>query len=151
MHEPKVSLLHKIHKMHNLQGSIGSYLLQSPSTGSTNNFYPLSCEKIPIYPTFSPPASRPPPLHSLKFNKNLCKMSATTSAILRAARPAFRNSSNFFTQHQAHQAQAQINRNVWGKAGRRWQSTATGTDAAAQGWVKRMWDSPIGLKTVHFW
>jgi len=36
--------------------------------------------------------------------------------------------------------------------GRRFQSTAAPTAETAQvGWFKRMWDSPIGLKTVHFW
>ena len=36
----------------------------------------------------------------------------------------------------------------WQYHSRRWQSTAEGTQAS---WFKRMWDSPIGLKTVHFW
>lgn len=37
--------------------------------------------------------------------------------------------------------------------GRRFQSGAAGAGAAeAEGsWFKRMWDSPIGIKTVHFW
>ncbi|CAK7237804.1 hypothetical protein SEUCBS140593_010136 [Sporothrix eucalyptigena] len=39
--------------------------------------------------------------------------------------------------------------------GRRFQSGASGAAGAAAGaevsWFKRMWDSPIGLKTVHFW
>lgn len=34
-------------------------------------------------------------------------------------------------------------------AGRRWQSTTAETAQAS--WFKRMWDSPVGLKTVHFW
>ena len=34
--------------------------------------------------------------------------------------------------------------------GRRYQSGTA--DAGAQAsWFRRMWDSPIGLKTVHFW
>lgn len=36
-------------------------------------------------------------------------------------------------------------------SGRRFQSTATGSEGQSQGWFKRMWDSPIGFKTVHFW
>ncbi|CAK7267567.1 hypothetical protein SEPCBS57363_002656 [Sporothrix epigloea] len=36
---------------------------------------------------------------------------------------------------------------------RRFQSSgaATGAADAEASWFKRMWDSPIGLKTVHFW
>jgi hypothetical protein len=67
------------------------------------------------------------------------------SQILRAARPAFR--SQFFT------AQSQVSRSGFKSkfGGRRWQSTAAPTENAQQSWFKRMWDSPIGLKTVHFW
>lgn len=39
-------------------------------------------------------------------------------------------------------------------AGRRFQATAAEGGAApaeAQGFFKRMWDSPVGFKTVHFW
>lgn len=37
--------------------------------------------------------------------------------------------------------------------GRRFQSGAAGAGGAEAevSWFKRMWDSPIGLKTVHFW
>jgi hypothetical protein len=35
------------------------------------------------------------------------------------------------------------------QGGKRWSSAAAGEQQA--GWFKRMWDSPIGLKTVHFW
>lgn len=67
------------------------------------------------------------------------------SQLLRAARPAFR--SQFFTAH------AQSSRTGFQTkfAGKRWQSTAAPAQAAQVGWFKRMWDSPIGLKTVHFW
>ncbi|KAK4151329.1 hypothetical protein C8A00DRAFT_17258 [Chaetomidium leptoderma] len=57
-----------------------------------------------------------------------------TSHFFRAARPAFRARQFFFRP----------------KHGARFQSTAAG-DAAADSWAKRMWNSPIGLKTVHFW
>ncbi|PHH87730.1 hypothetical protein CDD83_8473 [Cordyceps sp. RAO-2017] len=49
----------------------------------------------------------------------------------RASRPLFR---------QAFRAQQQ-------RAGRRWQSGS----AANPGWFKRMWESEVGFKTVHFW
>jgi len=35
------------------------------------------------------------------------------------------------------------------QGGKRWSSAAAGEQAPS--WFKRMWDSPIGLKTVHFW
>ncbi|KAL2158410.1 hypothetical protein VTH06DRAFT_4458 [Thermothelomyces fergusii] len=62
-----------------------------------------------------------------------------TSSIFRAARPAFR-ARQFFFRPKLPQYQA-------GRA--RFQSTAAG--AAAEPWLKRMWNSPVGLKTVHFW
>lgn len=58
-----------------------------------------------------------------------------SSNFFRAARPAFRARHFFFRPKQN---------------GTRWQSTAAG-EGAAGSWAKRMWDSPIGLKTVHFW
>ncbi|PMD60851.1 UPF0041-domain-containing protein [Hyaloscypha bicolor E] len=70
------------------------------------------------------------------------------STLLRAARPAFRSQSQFFTA----QSQAQAFRSTrarFQQQGRRWQSTAT--PAGNQSWAKRLWDSPIGVKTVHFW
>lgn len=66
-------------------------------------------------------------------------MSSTASAsILRASRPLFRNPN--FARHT-------FPRNVGSK---RWQGTAADAQARVS-WFKRMWDSPIGLKTVHFW
>jgi len=59
------------------------------------------------------------------------------------ARPLFR--SPFFTA----QAQQTIRSSARAN-GRRFQSTAAET-ATGQSWAKRMWDSPIGVKTVHFW
>ncbi|RDW92526.1 mitochondrial pyruvate carrier [Coleophoma crateriformis] len=65
------------------------------------------------------------------------------STVFRAARPVFR-SSQFFTQ-QAYRTQG-------GRvAGRRCQSTASQATEAAPGLFKRMWESPVGFKTVHFW
>ncbi|KAK3298523.1 uncharacterized protein B0H64DRAFT_385391 [Chaetomium fimeti] len=56
-----------------------------------------------------------------------------SSNFFRAARPAFRARQFFFRPKQ----------------GARFQSTTA--DAAADSWAKRMWNSPVGLKTVHFW
>jgi len=63
--------------------------------------------------------------------------------IFRAARPLGQQ----FTSQFARQA---IKSRY---APRRFQSTTTAEAAQAvkQSWFKRMWDSPIGLKTVHFW
>lgn len=56
-----------------------------------------------------------------------------SSNFFRAARPAFRARQFFFRPKQ----------------GARFQSTTA--DAGAESWAKRMWNSPVGLKTVHFW
>ncbi|KAK5663225.1 hypothetical protein OQA88_6643 [Cercophora sp. LCS_1] len=66
------------------------------------------------------------------------------SAFRASARPAFRNANQFFYRRPA---------------GRRFASSGA-SEAAGEGatgaapqepWLKRMWNSPIGLKTVHFW
>ncbi|KXJ93744.1 hypothetical protein Micbo1qcDRAFT_158609 [Microdochium bolleyi] len=72
-------------------------------------------------------------------------MPATTT-LFRAARPIFQSGAAF--------RQATF-RNA-ARGGRRFQSTtgsAAGEGAAAQqqSWFQRMWASPVGLKTVHFW
>lgn len=65
--------------------------------------------------------------------------SSAASMLLRASRPAFRQSSTMARQAFRQQS-------------RRWQSTDGGAQAQAQqGWFKRMWESEIGFKTVHFW
>jgi hypothetical protein len=38
----------------------------------------------------------------------------------------------------------------YGGQGKRWSSAEAGEQQQIS-WFKRMWDSPIGLKTVHFW
>jgi len=63
--------------------------------------------------------------------------------MFRAARPTLRN--GFFTT----QAQSQAFRASRMRFGRRWESTAA--PVTEKSFFKRMWDSPIGLKTVHFW
>jgi len=77
------------------------------------------------------------------------------STLFRAARPAlnfqFRStaaSSRTFTQQFARSTfRSSFNKQKAG--GKRWQSTAAAGEQLS--WFKRMWDSPIGLKTVHFW
>jgi hypothetical protein len=59
-----------------------------------------------------------------------------TGNFFRAARPAFRARQFFFRPKQSSA---------------RFQSTAAGSEAASESWAKRMWNSPVGLKTVHFW
>lgn len=38
-----------------------------------------------------------------------------------------------------------------GTQGRRFQSSEAGGNAESQSYFQRMWNSPIGIKTVHFW
>ncbi|KAI0450317.1 UPF0041-domain-containing protein [Xylaria acuta] len=69
-------------------------------------------------------------------------MPATTT-MFRAARPVFQPTSRAAFRSQFART-----------SGRRFQSTTAGEGPSAQqqaGWFKRMWDSPIGFKTVHFW
>ena len=73
--------------------------------------------------------------------------SSASASILRAARPAFRSSANNFTAAYARQT---FRNQAGNTTSRRWQSTTAEAKAQAS-WFKRMWDSPIGLKTVHFW
>ncbi|KAI1842589.1 hypothetical protein JX266_011202 [Neoarthrinium moseri] len=78
-------------------------------------------------------------------------MPATTT-LFRAARPAFQSSA-FGTTRAAYSRAAFRN---FSQSGRRYQggaSSAAGEGAAhqQQSWFSRMWNSPIGFKTVHFW
>lgn len=78
-------------------------------------------------------------------------MPATTT-LFRAARPVFQSGAGGFRNAAFRNA-----------AGRRFQSTtgsgpaaaaagaAEGAAAQQQSWFQRMWSSPVGLKTVHFW
>jgi hypothetical protein len=65
-----------------------------------------------------------------------------TTPLFRAARPAFR--PNFFSQQVTRQTRTRF-------GGRRWQSTAAPAEPVQQSLFKKLWDSPVGLKTVHFW
>ncbi|EOO01624.1 putative upf0041 domain protein [Phaeoacremonium minimum UCRPA7] len=75
-----------------------------------------------------------------------------------SAASAFRISRPLFSQKFAAQSRNAFTRTTGFRAqfrqqtGRRFQSTAAGAETTQQiSWFKRMWDSPIGLKTVHFW
>lgn len=61
---------------------------------------------------------------------------APMNNFFRAARPVFRNT--FFTSNAAR------------NGGKRFQSTAS-SEQAQESFFKRMWNSPVGFKTVHFW
>ncbi|TQV93332.1 hypothetical protein V2A60_010241 [Cordyceps javanica] len=87
---------------------------------------------------------------------------ASTSTILRAARPMFRPTAFASPARQAFaratQQQQQVMRFRF--QNRRWQSSEAGAGSAGsqsqqqqqqQSWFKRMWESEIGIKTVHFW
>lgn len=75
-------------------------------------------------------------------------MSATRS-FASASRPLFRQPlSPAWRARAAGGPSPSAARGGFRGGGRRWQSAAAG---AEQGWFKRMWDSPIGVKTVHFW
>lgn len=67
-------------------------------------------------------------------------MPATTT-LFRAARPVFQQSA----------LRSAFRGNFAPQTGRRFASTATTGEATSQSWLQRMWNSPIGLKTVHFW
>jgi hypothetical protein len=67
--------------------------------------------------------------------------SSSASMLLRASRPAFRQATFGAHARQAFRQQS-----------RRWQSTdGAGAQQQQQSWFKRMWESEIGFKTVHFW
>jgi len=70
-------------------------------------------------------------------------MASTTSSMFRASRPLFRQS----TFGGGAGPRFAYRQNFYQQGSRRWQSTT----ANQQGWFKRMWESEIGFKTVHFW
>ncbi|KAF4978497.1 hypothetical protein FZEAL_5143 [Fusarium zealandicum] len=78
-------------------------------------------------------------------------MASPASTLFRASRPLFRQANLGANARQAFRAQGQTFRqNFYQGSGRRWQST-DGAQQQQQGWFKRMWESEIGFKTVHFW
>jgi hypothetical protein len=74
-------------------------------------------------------------------------MASTTNTVMRAARPLFRQQAPFFTRNAALRQRISAPRF---SQGRRWQSTAEAAQEQ-QSWFKKMWESEIGFKTVHFW
>lgn len=75
-------------------------------------------------------------------------MSAAAAATFAraSARPVFRSSQI------VSQARVAFRQQQWKQhAGRRWQSSAAPEAEVNPSWFKRIWDSPIGVKTVHFW
>ncbi|SZF00056.1 unnamed protein product [Blumeria hordei] len=70
------------------------------------------------------------------------------SSILKTMRaaPSFR-----FTSAQARATfKSGPFKKQYGRQEQRWQSSAS-FQSPPPGWFKRMWESPIGVKTVHFW
>jgi len=83
---------------------------------------------------------------------------APLNTLFRSTRAVFQRSSNITfasstraTFRNSHFQNA-FARNTMRNAGRRSYSTeAPAAEAATKSWLARMWDSPVGLKTVHFW
>ncbi|KAH7158169.1 hypothetical protein B0J13DRAFT_543700 [Dactylonectria estremocensis] len=76
--------------------------------------------------------------------------SSVASSVLRAARPAFRPAAFGAPARQAFRPHGQGFAQRFQQSSRRWQST-DGAQHQTEGWFKRMWESEIGFKTVHFW
>ncbi|KAJ9155671.1 hypothetical protein NKR23_g1810 [Pleurostoma richardsiae] len=79
---------------------------------------------------------------------------APTANVFRASRPLFRQQFAAGQTRYAFTRATGFRSSFRQGAGRRFQSTTADGAAAPQqqaSWVKRMWDSPVGLKTVHFW
>ncbi|CRK27754.1 mitochondrial pyruvate carrier 2 like protein [Verticillium longisporum] len=80
---------------------------------------------------------------------------APTTNIFRASRPIFQQ--QMFTGAAGARTRAAFQNpafraRIFREGSKRWQSADAGAESQAQqSWFKRMWDSPIGLKTVHFW
>ena len=82
---------------------------------------------------------------------------APTTNIFRASRPIFQqqmfSGAAGARTRAAFQQGSNFRAQFFRQQSKRWQSSS-GAEAeadAAKSWFKRMWDSPIGLKTVHFW
>ncbi|KAG6286158.1 hypothetical protein E4U46_005153 [Claviceps purpurea] len=77
-----------------------------------------------------------------------------TSTLMRASRPLFRQAAFSSPASQALRAQrlaGQGARFRFHDSGKRWQSTADGAQQQQRSWYQRMWESEVGVKTVHFW
>ncbi|KAF5619334.1 FMP43 [Fusarium sp. NRRL 52700] len=77
-------------------------------------------------------------------------MASSASTILRASRPLFRQGTIAAPARQAFRQQT-FRQNFYQGSGRRWQSTDGAQQQQQQSWFKRMMESEVGFKTVHFW
>ncbi|SPJ80135.1 related to FMP43 Found in Mitochondrial Proteome [Fusarium torulosum] len=77
-------------------------------------------------------------------------MASPANTLFRAARPLFRQATLAAPARQAFRQQA-FRQNFYQGSGRRWQSTDGAQQQQQHSWFKRMWESEIGFKTVHFW
>ncbi|KAK2597320.1 hypothetical protein QQS21_006094 [Conoideocrella luteorostrata] len=75
----------------------------------------------------------------------------SASTLMRTSRPLFRQGVFSSQASQAFRAQRFGQQFRFRDSGKRWQSTADGAQQQHQSWFKRMWESEIGIKTVHFW
>ncbi|KAG5780591.1 hypothetical protein H9Q73_005756 [Fusarium xylarioides] len=76
-------------------------------------------------------------------------MASSANTIFRASRPLFRQATLAAPARQAFRQQT-FRQNFYQGSGRRWQST-NGAQQQQQSWFKRMMESEVGFKTVHFW
>ncbi|EKJ73376.1 hypothetical protein ACHAPM_000393 [Fusarium culmorum] len=77
-------------------------------------------------------------------------MASSANTLFRAARPLFRQATIAQPARQAFRQQT-FRQNFYQGSGRRWQSTDGAQQQQQQGWFKRMYESEVGFKTVHFW
>lgn len=78
-------------------------------------------------------------------------MASSANTIFRASRPLFRQATIAQPARQAFRQQT-FRQNFYQGSGRRWQSTdGAQQQQQQQGWFKRMYESEVGFKTVHFW
>lgn len=78
-------------------------------------------------------------------------MNPTAANLFRASRPLFNQrvagqaSRSAFTRSTGFRAEFRQG------ARQQYRFYSSETAAPQESWFKRMWDSPIGFKTVHFW
>ncbi|KAH7358122.1 hypothetical protein B0T11DRAFT_99955 [Plectosphaerella cucumerina] len=80
---------------------------------------------------------------------------ASTASFLRASRPVFQqqmfSGAAAGARTRAAFQNPSFRAQFFRQQSKRWQSSSSSTAEPQVSWFKRMWDSPIGLKTVHFW
>lgn len=85
-------------------------------------------------------------------------------SLIRTSAPASRSFTSTFTSSARNSFKTSQFQSAFRQSSKRWASDAAGTGATAGGatgsgapnaakesWLKRMWNSPVGIKTVHFW